>query len=85
MPREVSRRTSIPPEQKARVSRPDIVGRRDLDPRIVEDRPDPAAKRHVDEKTLSYVRMKEHAYADLQRARNTDRYLAGFSSTEGGK
>jgi hypothetical protein len=41
MPREVSRRTSKPPEQKARVSYPDQVGKRDLDERIVEDRPDP--------------------------------------------
>jgi hypothetical protein len=42
MPREVSRRTSKPPEQKAKVVRPDIPGKRDLDPRIVEDRVDPA-------------------------------------------
>lgn len=41
MTREVSRRTSKPPEQKALVSRPDIIGMRDLDERIVEDRPDP--------------------------------------------
>lgn len=42
MPREVSRRTSKPPEQKGKVSRPDIPGKRDLDPKIVRDVPDPA-------------------------------------------
>lgn len=42
MSREISRRTSRPPETKARVSRPDIPGKRDLDPRIVRDVPDPA-------------------------------------------
>lgn len=45
MTREVSRRTSKPPEQKAKVIRPDIVGERGLDPNIVEDRPDPALPR----------------------------------------
>jgi len=47
MPREVSRRTSGPPELKGRVVRPDIVGKRGLDASIVEDRPDPAVKQHA--------------------------------------
>lgn len=42
MPREVSRRTSRPPETKAKVSYPDQPGKRDLDPKIVRDVPDPA-------------------------------------------
>src|SRR5687767_4683638 len=39
MTREVSRRTSGPSEWKGAV-RPDVVGLKDLDPNIVEDRPD---------------------------------------------
>jgi len=60
MPREVSRRTSRPPEQKARVSRPDIPGKRDLDPAIVRDVPDPVIT------GLVPARFVSKAFADLE-------------------
>jgi hypothetical protein len=44
MTREVSRRTSVAPEAKARVSRPDVTGLRDLAEHIVEDRSDPTLR-----------------------------------------
>lgn len=44
MTREVSRRKSQAPEDKdPRAIRPDIVGKRRLDERIVEDREDPVS------------------------------------------
>lgn len=42
MARQVSRENSGPPELKGAI-RPDVVGLRDLNEKIVEDRPDPAA------------------------------------------
>jgi hypothetical protein len=45
MTREVSRENSQAAEDKdPRAVRPDVVGKRRLDERIVEDRPDPAVQ-----------------------------------------
>lgn len=45
MPREVSRQNSQAAEDKdPKAVRPDRAGKRRLDERIVEDRPDPAAQ-----------------------------------------
>lgn len=60
MPREVSRRTSRPPETKAKVSYPDQPGKRDLDPNIVSDVPDPAPDIEADA---------------IQRGKDMDHYL----------
>jgi hypothetical protein len=43
MARQVSRENSGPPERKGAI-RPDVVGLRQLNERIVEDRPDPARR-----------------------------------------
>jgi hypothetical protein len=68
MPREVSRRTSRAPEDKdRRTVRPDRVGRRGLDPKIVEDRPDPAPELE----------------READRGRAMDNYLHMFVPTEG--
>ena len=69
MTREVSHRTSGPPETKGRVSRPDIPGKRDLDPDIVEDRPDPSI-------------VETHLGA-IQRGADMDKYVGSINPTEG--
>jgi hypothetical protein len=67
MTREVSRRNSG--EDPQRTVRPDRVGRRGLDPKIVEDRPDPAPalQRQV----------------DAGRGQDMDSYLGQLTATEG--
>ena len=77
MPREISRRTSGPPERKGAI-RPDIPGLRQLDESIVEDRPDPAIR--LGRRLHPDPREEYHREA-IQR----DRYLGQFRSLEGGK
>lgn len=77
MSREVSRRTSKPPEQKGKVSRPDIPGKRDLDPKIVQDRPDPVLT--ID---LPIVAQVNRA---IQRGRDMDNYFEQLGPMTEGK
>jgi hypothetical protein len=92
MTREVSRRTSIPPEQKGKVVRPDMPGKRDLDPKQVRDVPDPwvlptpamieinkqieRVQREINE--LTGIDKKA-----IRRGRDMDHYVGSINPTEG--
>ena len=78
MSREVSRRTSRPPETKAQVSRPDIPGKRDLDPKIVEDRPDPVPILTLDMEPRKLVAMMRVVEA-VQAAQQEINRITGIS------
>ena len=77
MPREVSRRTSGPPEWKGAI-RPDVVGLKDLPEHIVEDRPD-----HLDIIERQRLANLSDPQAAQLRAENMDRYYKTLSASEG--
>lgn len=84
MPREVSRRTSKPPEQKGKVSRPDIPGKRDLDPKIVRDVSDPFIVAKGGEVEFSEASDPDNFEA-IQRGRDMDNYFEQLGPMTEGK